>query len=47
MDYRQLGYSGLTVSELSFGTGTLGEERSFPGNGCATRVYLVTAAKDG
>ncbi len=24
MEYRQLGYSGLKVSELSFGTGTFG-----------------------
>jgi aryl-alcohol dehydrogenase-like predicted oxidoreductase len=29
MDYRQLGYSGLKVSELSFGTGTLGGGTEF------------------
>jgi aryl-alcohol dehydrogenase-like predicted oxidoreductase len=29
MDYRQLGYSGLKVSELSFGTGTFGGGTDF------------------
>jgi aryl-alcohol dehydrogenase-like predicted oxidoreductase len=29
MDYRQLGYSGLKVSELSFGTGTFGGGTEF------------------
>jgi arsenate reductase len=48
MDYRQLGYSGLKVSELSFGTGTFatGFLRKFAGEELAVSTAVQSPDSD-